>query len=149
VFFLKTVQPWYVAIIAAALIGIGAANTDIKFGGFNVQPLAEFLRSLETAVEAGIGALINELDIAKRSALRDQLASFIDTRDLEREVRILGMAQTDLDNLKARAVNDEATYNGLLASELVRSSEANARRLVEQARERSFISRLRLRMSKP
>ena len=147
VFFLKQVQPWYVAILAAALIGIGAANTDIKFGGFSVQPLAEFLRSLETVVEAGIGTLINELDIAERSALRDQLASLIDQEVLERECRILGIVQSSLDNLKNLAGGDAGTYNGLLASELVRNSEANARRLIDKAREQSFIYRLRRRLA--
>jgi len=145
VFFLRDVEPWYVAILGSALIGIGAANTDIRFGGFNVQPLAEFLRSLEAVVEAGIATLINELDVAKRSGLRDQLASLIDPADLERECLILGIVQADLDKLKALAGADRATYNGLLARELVKTSEANAWRLIDRARERSLLYRLRRR----
>ena len=92
---------WFVSIVLAAIVGIGAANADIKFGGMSLQPLAEFLQSLEAVVEAGISTNLNELDIAKRASLRDRLASVPKDR-LERECIFLGLTTTDLSALQLR-----------------------------------------------
>jgi hypothetical protein len=125
------ISNWFVNIVLAAIVGIGAANTDIKFGGMSLQPLAEFLQSLEAVVEAGMGTDLNELDIAKRASLRDRLASVPKAR-LERECIFLGMATTDLATLQSKA-SDDATYVGLLCIEIIKKSEANAWRLLAES----------------
>jgi hypothetical protein len=129
----NTIQSTFVAIIASALIGIGAANADVKFGGFSVQPLAEFLRGLEAVVESGISGRIGELDIASRAELRDELAKRIDIEVLERECILLGMTAEEIAALKQKANNNANTLRGLMAVEIVKKSEPNAKRLVAEA----------------
>lgn len=132
---------WFVNIVLAAIVGIGAANADIKFGGMSLQPLAEFLQSLEAVVEAGISTNLNELDIAKRASLRDRLASVPKDR-LERECIFLGLTTTDLSALQSKT-SDDATYIGLLCIEVIKKSEANAWRLLAESS--PDISRYRIR----
>ena len=75
---------------------------------------------------------LNELDIAKRASLRDQLVEVIPKDRLERECIFLGILETDLQALRLKAANDEATYKGLLSIEVIKRSEANAWRLVAE-----------------
>ena len=136
------VSDWFVRMLLAALIGIGAANADIKFGGMSLQPLAEFLQSLEAVVEAGLSTNLNELDIAKRASLH-QLVAEVSKERLERECILLGLTPTDLQALQTRASNNDATYIGLLSIEVIKKSEANAWRLVAESSTSS--SRYRIR----
>lgn len=120
----------FAKIVVPALVGIGAANADLKFGGFNLQPFADFLQGLEAVVEAGISSRMNDLAIAKRASLRDQLVELADTARLERECNLLEIPASTLVALRARATGDDATYRGLLAGEIIKLSEADAWRLV-------------------
>lgn len=123
--------PWLVPVAAAALLGIGVGNADIKFGGFSLLPLAEFLQGLEAVAQVGISEQVQELDIAKRASLRDQLAAKVEVSVLERECRMLGMEQAELDKLKQVAEGNNPTFAALLAREIVRNSELNAQRLID------------------
>ena len=138
--FAQKLGNWFIEVTAAALLGIGIGNADIKFGGFSLLPLAEFLQGLEAVVEAGISREVNEFDIAKRSWLRDRLAELVPLEVLERECRILGYTDQQLEELRKSAGLDilppdafQNNYKGVLAREIVKTSEANARRLIEES----------------
>ncbi|HEV2962850.1 MAG TPA: hypothetical protein VG649_13555 [Candidatus Angelobacter sp.] len=147
IFLLGKVSNWFVGTILASIVGIAAANADIKFGGMSLQPLAEFLKALEAVVEAGISTNLNELDIAKRASLRDQLVRDVPKQRLEREYILLGLLQPDLQTLQSKAADDENIYKGLLSIEVIKKSEVNAWRLLAECSRSS--SRYRIRCSKP
>jgi len=133
-FFLEKNANWSVAVAGAALAGITAANADIKFGGFSLQPLSDFLAALEAVVEASISTRLNESNIAQRASLRDQLISLFDAPRLEQECILIGHTRAELDaqaTLAGDHTND--TYKGLLAVLIIVNSEANARRLIAQS----------------
>lgn len=121
----------FVAVVSASLIGIGLGNADVKFGGFSLLPISEFLQGLEGVVQAGIGVELSELDVAKRARLRDDLASTVPLAALERECRFLGVTAETFANILDISGDDEATAAGLLAREIVARSEANARRIID------------------
>jgi len=121
----------FVAVVAASLIGIGLGNADVKFGGFSLLPLSEFLQGLEGVVQVGIGVELSELDVAKRARLRDDLARLVPIRALERECRILGVPDDRLREMFEQVGDDDDTKAGLLAREIVAQSEANARRITD------------------
>jgi hypothetical protein len=121
---------WFVPVAASALLGIGVGNADIKFGGFSLLPLAEFLQGLEVVAQAGISYGVNEKDIEQRASLRDQLADDVATEVLERECRLLGLDEPKLQEFKVQSASSDATYRGLLAREIVSRSEANAHRII-------------------
>ena len=129
----KSPPNWFVAVIFSALVGIGLANADLKFGGFNLQPLSKFLSALEAVVEATISRDVNELRIATNAALRDSLAGHVDDNRLRAECILLGLTQNDLNNLSTAANNDAAILKGLMAAEIIKRSEPDARRLIEEA----------------
>ena len=129
----KSPPNWFVAVIFSALVGIGLANADLKFGGFNLQPLSKFLSALEAVVEATISRDVNELRIARNAALRDSLASRVDDKKLVAECILLGLVQADLDKLENIANKDEGIMKGLLAAEIIKRSEPDARRLIDEA----------------
>jgi hypothetical protein len=133
----------FAKILVPALVGIGAANADLKFGGFSLQPFAEFLQGLEAVVEAGISSRMNDLSIAKRASLRDQLVEQASTQRLERECNLLGVAGQTLQTLKAIANGDDLTYRGLLSGEIIKLSEADAWRLVAATSKTSSKYRIR------
>jgi hypothetical protein len=133
----------FAKIVVPALVGIGAANADLKFGGFNLQPFADFLQGLEAVVEAGISSRMNDLAIAKRASLRDELVEQADTPRLERECNLLGVAPQTLQTLHATANGDDVTYRGLLAGEIIKVSEADAWRLVAATSKASTRYRIR------
>ncbi len=131
VFFFEDIEgPWLLPVAAAALLGIGVGNADIKFGGFSLLPLADFLQGLEAVAQAGISTQVQELDIAKRASLRDRLAATVHVSVLERECRLQGVEQEHLEKLRDLAGVSESTFAALLAREIVVKSELNAQRLI-------------------
>ena len=129
----KSPPNWFVAILFSALVGIGLANADLKFGGFSLQPLSKFLSALEAVVEASISRDVNELRIATNAALRDSLVTRVDDKKLEAEFILLGLTQEDLAKLKTLANTDARILKGLIAAEVIKRSEPDARRLIEEA----------------
>ncbi len=124
---------WFVAVVFSALVGIGLANADFKFGGFNLQPLSQFLSALEAVVEASISRDVTALRIATNAALRDSLVERLDDKKLEAECILLGLTQTELGALNATAKSDPTIMKGLMAAEIIKRSEPDARRLIEEA----------------
>src|SRR6266849_4617673 len=124
---------WFVAVVFSALVGIGLANADFKFGGFNLQPLSQFLSALEAVVEASISRDVTALRIATNAALRDSLVERLDDKKLEAECILLGLTQTELGALNATAKSDPTILKGLMAAEIIKRSEPDARRLIEEA----------------
>lgn len=124
---------WFVAVVFSALVGIGLANADLKFGGFNLQPLSKFLSALEAVVEASISRDVNELRIATNAALRDSLVRTVEDNKLQAECILLGLTQAELANLVAIAKSDTNILKGLMAAEIIKRSEPDARRLIEEA----------------
>jgi hypothetical protein len=129
----KSPTNWFVAVIFSALVGIGLANADLKFGGFNLQPLSKFLSALEAVVEASISRDVNELRIASNAALRDSLVRKVGANKLQAECILLGLTQPELANLVSIATNDNEILKGLMAAEIIKRSEPDARRLIEEA----------------
>jgi hypothetical protein len=133
-YFLEKNTDWMLAVAGAALAGITAANADIKFGGFSLQPLATFLAALEAVVEASISTQLNESNIARRASLRDELCASFAADRLEQECILIGHTQADLDAQGATAGGKATgTYKGLLAVLIIVNSEANARRLIAES----------------
>jgi hypothetical protein len=129
----KAPQNWFVAVVFSALVGIGLANADLKFGGFNLQPLSQFLSALEAVVEASISRDVTAQRIATNAALRDSLVENVADNKLQAECILLGLTQAELANLVATAKGDTNILKGLMAAEIIKRSEPDARRLIEEA----------------
>jgi hypothetical protein len=132
-FFLEKNDSWVLAAAGAALAGITAANADIKFGGFSLQPLAEFLAALEAVVEASISTQLIEFNIARRASLRDRLVGSFNAARLEQECILIGHPRSVLnDQLALAGGTPNDVYKGLLAVLIIINSEANAHRLIDE-----------------
>ena len=131
-----TIDSTFVAVVSASLLGIGLGNADVKFGGFSLLPISEFLQGLEGVVQASIGVELSELDVAKRARIRDDLAGVVPLDALRRECRFLGVEEQTFAKIQETAGDDQATEAGLLAREIVGRSEANALRIIDDWRRR-------------
>lgn len=129
----KAPQNWFVAVVFSALVGIGLANADLKFGGFNLQPLSQFLSALEAVVEASISRDVTAQRIASNAALRDSLVENVADNKLQAECILLGVTQAELANITTTAKGDGNILKGLMAAEIIKRSEPDARRLIEEA----------------
>jgi hypothetical protein len=136
VFFESKISNRFVLIVVSSLIGVLAGNTEIKFAGFSLQPLATLIQRLEVMVEATTAHRMSDFDIADRARLRDQLTETLSEVELESELLQSG-DNAALEQLR-QGIGDRAeVYRGRMAAEIIRRSEPNARRLLKERRGRN------------
>ncbi len=130
-YFQSKIPNGFILTVLAALVGVLAGNTEIKFAGQGLQPLVLLVQRLEAMVYTTIAKRMGELGIAERARLRDQLTDRVPEAQLERELLLLGddVTAPDLKRLKERAGHRGEVYRGLVAGEIIKRSETNARRL--------------------
>jgi hypothetical protein len=134
VYFQSKISNGFVLVVLAGLVGVLAGNTEIKFAGQGLQPLVLLIQRLEAMVDTTIARRMGELEIAERARLRDQLTDQIPEAQLERELLLLGddVTAIELERLRQRAGDRGGVYRGLVAAEIIKRSEPNARRLLKE-----------------
>lgn len=123
-------QNWFAGAIAASALGISVGNADVQFGGFKLLPLYEFLQGLEEMSKARLSIRAQELDVARRSRLRDRLAIRVPKDDLLRECKLQNVEEERLAEIEEKAGEDDRLHRSLLAREIIANSEPNAERMV-------------------
>jgi hypothetical protein len=126
--------PRLVLITSAALIGVGAGNTDIQFGGFSVLPLVDFIRNIEAAVVGDLLVDGLDRDIARRSRLRRKLTKLFPVRRLKEECLLTDVEHETIERLERAAGENETLLAGYLAKVLIAASEQTAKQLIRDRR---------------